>query len=115
MRSRSKTRPTHPRPPAGVSHAALATGSRETRSAAPAPARPRRAWLRQVVLPALVLVALTVAAFAPVVRAGYVWDDDLYVTGNPHLRTAAGLSDIWFRLGTTTMYAPVVFTTLWVE
>jgi tetratricopeptide (TPR) repeat protein len=77
-----------------------------------------RAWLgsaRPLVLPALLLVALTVAAFAPVVNARYVWDDDLYVTGNPHLKDAAGLFDTWFRLGSTTMYAPAVFTTLWVE
>ena len=77
-----------------------------------------RAWLgsaRPLVLPALLLVALTVAAFAPVVNARYVWDDELYVTGNPHLRDAAGLLDMWFRLGSTTMYVPAVFTTLWVE
>jgi Flp pilus assembly protein TadD len=71
--------------------------------------------VRRLALPALLLIALTVAAFAPVVKAGYVWDDDLYVTGNRHLRDAAGLFDMWFRLGSTTMYAPVVFTTLWVE
>jgi tetratricopeptide (TPR) repeat protein len=82
---------------------------------APADARARFDSVRQVVLPALVLVAITVAAFAPVVNAGYVWDDDLYVTGNPHLKNAAGLFDMWFRLGATTMYAPAVFTTLWVE
>jgi Flp pilus assembly protein TadD len=68
-----------------------------------------------LVLPALVLVALTVAAFAPVVNARYVWDDELYVTGNPHLEDAAGLLEMWFRLGSTTMYAPAVFTTLWIE
>jgi protein O-mannosyl-transferase len=82
---------------------------------APAQARPRFVRLRQLVLAALVLVVITVAAFAPVVSAGYIWDDDLYVTANPHLKNAAGLVDIWFRLGATTMYAPVVFTTLWVE
>ena len=77
-----------------------------------------RAWLgsaRPLVLPALLLVALTVAAFAPVVNTRYVWDDELYVTGNPHLRDAAGLLDMWFRLGSTTMYVPAVFTTLWIE
>jgi tetratricopeptide (TPR) repeat protein len=70
--------------------------------------------VRQVVLPALVLVVMTAAAFAPVVNAGYVWDDDGYLTGNPHLKDAAGLFDMWFRLGATTMYVPAVFTTLWV-
>ena len=82
---------------------------------APADARARLDSVRQVVLPALVLVVITAAAFAPVVNAGYVWDDELYVTGNPHLENGAGLVDMWFRLGSTTMYAPAVFTTLWVE
>ena len=82
---------------------------------APAEVRARLGSVRPLVLPALLLVALTVVAFAPVVNARYVWDDDLYVTGNPHLEDAAGLFDMWFRLGSTTMYVPAVFTTLWVE
>ena len=77
--------------------------------------RTRPGWLRVWAGPALALILITVAAFWPVVHAGYVWDDDLYVTGNRHLRDAAGLFDMWFRLGSTTMYAPAVFTTLWVE
>ena len=105
MRRQSKNRTAPPRPSATVNQV----------RPAPADARARFDSARQVVLPALVLVAITVAAFAPVVSAGYVWDDDLYVTGNPHLKNAAGLFDMWFRLGATTMYAPAVFTTLWVE
>ena len=80
----------------------------------PSDARGRLDAARQLVLPALVLVVITVAAFAPVVHAGYIWDDDGYLTGNPHLKNAAGLFDMWFRLGSTTMYVPTVFTTLWV-
>lgn len=67
-------------------------------------------------LPALALVVITVSAFAPIVNAtGFLWDDDVYVTGNAYLKDAAGLFDMWFRLGSTSMYAPMVFTTLWVE
>lgn len=68
---------------------------------------------RDLFLPALVLVVITLAAYAPVVNAGFIWDDDGYVTENVHLRSAAGLFDMWFRLGSTTMYVPAVFTTLW--
>jgi tetratricopeptide (TPR) repeat protein len=83
---------------------------------APADAGTGRDTLREVVLPALVLVVITVAAFAPIVKAtGFLWDDDLYVTGNPYLKDAAGLFAMWFRFGSTSMYAPAVFTTLWVE
>ncbi|MCM2257929.1 MAG: tetratricopeptide repeat protein [Vicinamibacteria bacterium] len=66
-------------------------------------------------MPALALVVMTLAAYTPVLSAGYIWDDELYVTGNESLRTFQGLHDIWFRLGSTTMYAPVVFTTLWAQ
>ncbi len=67
-------------------------------------------------LPALILVFITAAAFAPVVHAtSFLWDDDVYVTGNRYLRTAAGLFDMWFRIGATSMYAPAAFTTHWIE
>jgi tetratricopeptide (TPR) repeat protein len=81
----------------------------------PVDGRSRLDLLRRAVLPALVLVFITLAAYAPVVYAGYVWDDDGYVTGNALLKDAEGLFDMWFRLGSTTMYAPAVFTTFWVE
>ncbi len=105
MRRQSNARAAAERPSATVAQVPQAS----------ADARPRLDSVRQVVLPALVLVVITVAAFAPVVKAGYLWDDDLYITGNPHLKDAAGLVDMWFRFGSTTMYVPAVFTTLWVE
>jgi tetratricopeptide (TPR) repeat protein len=102
--------------------------TRKTRSAAadrprttPPPAgmpdsrRDRLRELRRVAAATLVLVALTVAVYAPVVHAGYIWDDDAYVTGNRLLGSAAGLRDMWLRLGSTTIYAPAFFTTLWIE
>jgi len=47
--------------------------------------------------------------------AGFIWDDDAYVTANPHLYDGSGLYQIWFRVGATNIYAPVVFTTFWLE
>ena len=41
------------------------------------------------------LVAMTVVAYLPALRAGFVWDDDDYVTDNKALRTAEGLRRIW--------------------
>ena len=32
---------------------------------------------------AAVLVALTVLAYLPVLRAGFIWDDDTFLTANP--------------------------------
>ncbi len=64
---------------------------------------------------ALALVVLTFVAHWPALGASFVWDDDVYLTQNPSLRDAAGLRDIWFRIGTTKMYVPAVFTTFWIE
>lgn len=75
----------------------------------------RRAEVRRLVAGAFLLVVLTVAVYAPVRSAGYIWDDDAYVTRNHLLETGSGLRDMWFRLGSTTIYAPAFFTTLWIE
>jgi tetratricopeptide (TPR) repeat protein len=64
---------------------------------------------------AALLVALTFSAYLPALRAGFIWDDDVYITGNPLLESAAGLRDIWLRPGATMQYYPLAFTTLWVE
>jgi Flp pilus assembly protein TadD len=95
-------------------------GADRPRTAPSLPAIPdsrsdRRRGLARVAAPALVLIALTLAVYAPVVNAGYIWDDDAYVTGNRLLEDTAGLRDMWLRLGSTTIYAPAFFTTLWVE
>ena len=79
------------------------------------PGVPRAPWWSSPWLTALLLVLLTAVVYLPAMRAGYLWDDDVYLTANPHLRSLSGLSDIWFRIGTTKMYVPMVFTTFWVE
>ena len=61
------------------------------------------------------LIVLTVAAYVPALRGGFVWDDDKYVTANPTLRTTDGLAKIWFEIGATIQYYPLVFTTFWIE
>lgn len=85
---------------------------------APAPS-PAPASLREriltLLLPAAALVALVLLAHGPSVRATFIWDDDVYVTANRHLHDAAGLFDMWFRLGATKQYDPLVFTTFWLE
>lgn len=61
------------------------------------------------------LVALTAAAYLPALNAGFIWDDDAYVTGNRTLRDADGLRRIWLDLGATPQYYPFTFTTFWLE
>jgi tetratricopeptide (TPR) repeat protein len=69
---------------------------------------------RRRLLP-LVVVAATVAAYMPALKAGFVWDDDSHVTNNQSLRSVDGLRRIWFEPGATPQYYPLTHTTFWVE
>ena len=64
---------------------------------------------------AAALVVVVVLAHAMALTAGFVWDDDDYVTGNETLRDARGLARIWTELGATPQYYPLVHTTFWIE
>src|SRR5258706_8200092 len=64
---------------------------------------------------AALITLLTVVAYLPALHAGFIWDDDSYVTENPTLRSVDGLAAIWFKPGATYQYYPLVFTSFWVE
>lgn len=66
-------------------------------------------------LAASAIVLITLIAYGPAYRAGYVWDDEHYVESNETLRSLDGLRRIWFEVGATDQYYPLVFTTFWVE
>jgi tetratricopeptide (TPR) repeat protein len=63
---------------------------------------------------ALAILGATVAAYLPAMRGGLLWDDAAHVTA-PRLQTIQGLWRIWFRLGTTQQYYPVLHTAFWLE
>ncbi len=65
--------------------------------------------------PAAALVALTLATYAPVRHAGFVWDDDFYLADNPTLADLAGLKRIWLDTSSNPQYYPLVFTSFWIE
>jgi len=62
---------------------------------------------------ALVLAAL-IWAYAPAERGGFIWDDSGHLTA-PELRSTEGLGRIWFELGATQQYYPLLHTAFWVE
>ena len=70
---------------------------------------------RQYRLLALALVLMTFVAYAPIWRAGFIWDDDAYVTENVNLHTVAGLWRIWAEPRASQQYYPLSFTTHWIE
>src|SRR2546430_17108122 len=61
------------------------------------------------------LVLLTLLAYLPALRAGFIWDDDAYVTENPTLTTGSGLAKIWLDPRATPQYYPLVHSSFWVE
>jgi protein O-mannosyl-transferase len=63
----------------------------------------------------LFLVAVTLIAYGPAWRAGFIWDDDVYVTQNPLLTAPDGLRQIWFSLQSPSQYFPLTYTTFYVE
>ena len=64
---------------------------------------------------ALLVVAATFAAYRPALDAGYVWDDDDYVTENHLLWEEDGLRRIWLTADAPSQYFPLVYTTYRVE
>ena len=63
----------------------------------------------------LFLVAATILAYQSVWQAGYVWDDDVYVTANKLLTAPDGLKRIWFSLDSPSQYFPLVYTSFRIE
>jgi tetratricopeptide (TPR) repeat protein len=63
----------------------------------------------------LVLVLAVFFVYQPARHAGFIWDDDIYVTGNIALRSLHGLRLIWFVPDATVQYYPLTFTAFWLE
>jgi tetratricopeptide (TPR) repeat protein len=74
------------------------------------PSSRRHAWLF-----GLFLAAITLIAYQPAWHAGFIWDDDRYVTENPLLTAPDGLRRIWFSLDSLSQYFPLTYTTFYME
>jgi Tfp pilus assembly protein PilF len=61
------------------------------------------------------LLVITLFAYLPVLQAGFVWDDDAYVTENVTLRSFEGLRSIWLEPEVLPQYYPVVHSSFWAE
>ncbi len=60
------------------------------------------------------LLAAVVLLYQPVWRGALIWDDDKHVT-RPELQSWQGLYRIWFDLGATQQYYPLLHSTFWFE
>src|SRR4051812_43603145 len=67
------------------------------------------------------LFLLTLTAYVPAIRAGFIWDDNYYVTENQALKTFDGLQRIWVgilpdaRQYPIPQYYPMTATSFWIE
>ena len=62
----------------------------------------------------VLLLLVTVIAYVPALNGGLLWDDDGHVT-KPELQSLHGLWRIWFDLGSTQQYYPLLHSAFWVE
>jgi tetratricopeptide (TPR) repeat protein len=61
------------------------------------------------------LIVVTVIAYLPARQAGFIWDDDIYVTQNSLLTAPNGLERIWFSLDSPSQYFPLTYTFFYFE
>jgi tetratricopeptide (TPR) repeat protein len=60
------------------------------------------------------VLGATVASYLPALRAGFIWNDSDYVTA-PALRSLEGLKRIWFEVGATEQYYPLLHSVFWLQ
>ncbi len=58
----------------------------------------------------LLLVLAVILVYQPAWHAGFIWDDDEYVTRNKLLTAPDGLWRIWFSLDSPSQYFPLTYT-----
>ncbi|MGA3017904.1 MAG: hypothetical protein ABSF62_12355, partial [Bryobacteraceae bacterium] len=60
------------------------------------------------------ILCATLVAYLPALRGGLLWDDSSHVT-RPDLQSLHGLWRIWFDLGATQQYYPLLHSAFWME
>ena len=62
----------------------------------------------------LILAVVTMLAYQPAWRGGFLWDDDANIA-TPELRSLDGLRRIWFEPRTTQQYYPLLYSSSWLQ
>jgi Tfp pilus assembly protein PilF len=84
-----------------------------TRRPTPSQIDKKTTGLRDVATWAAIFLA-TLLAYAPALNGGLIWDDGSHVTSKP-LQSLHGLWRIWFELGATQQYYPLLHSAFWIE
>jgi tetratricopeptide (TPR) repeat protein len=70
-------------------------------------------WVRTLGIGLVILCAVFIA-YLPAVNGGLMWDDNAHVT-RPELQSVHGLWRIWFDVGATQQYYPLLHSAFWLE
>ncbi len=60
------------------------------------------------------IVLVTVVTYLPVLRGGFIWDDDVLITENPMVKAPDGLHRFWFTAEAAD-YRPMTWSLWWLE
>src|SRR6185295_3531637 len=63
----------------------------------------------------LALAVITFVVYHPALHGDFIWDDQPGHVTRPELQSRAGLSRIWFEIGATQQYYPVLHSAFWLE
>ena len=74
----------------------------------------RRSFVLKDWLFAIALIAAVFLVYQPAWHGGVIWDDSGHMTP-PELRSWYGLFRIWFDLGATQQYYPLLHSAFWVQ
>jgi tetratricopeptide (TPR) repeat protein len=69
---------------------------------------------KKPILPAVVILLATLAFYLPALDAGFVFDDEHFLTANPLIKAGDGLRRFWFTTEAED-YFPLTSTSLWLE
>ncbi len=63
----------------------------------------------------MAILLLALAAYLPALSAGFIWDDDAYITDNRNIARFDGLRKIWLEPRSNPDYYPLTLTSFWIE
>ena len=73
----------------------------------------RAPWVGTIGIGLAIMFAVFIA-YLPAVNGGLLWDDNAHVT-RPELQSLHGLWRIWFDVGATQQYYPLLHSAFWLE
>jgi protein O-mannosyl-transferase len=87
---------------------------RATAMAQRAQSAPQRVLNSKDAVMAGLIFCASLFAYVPALHGGFIWDDLSHIT-KPELRSLHGLWRIWFDLGATQQYYPLLHSAFWLE